>query len=219
MTNLLLHIPHASLEVPAAFYAGLTISNESFRRYNLEMCDIGIDELFRDLPGERIVAPFSRLYCDVERFKDDAMEPMSQRGEGLLYTHLYDGTAFHSHDDAYRGEVLAYYDAYHDGLNRAAETILARAGSLLILDCHSFSDKVAAHFFQPPFPDVCIGVEPAYYDERIVAAITREISKRGYTYEINYPYRGSMVPNAVLSGGLQGDITSIMLEINKRIYL
>lgn len=160
MSNVLLHIPHASLEVPEEFYPGLTISRARFRRYNLEMCDIGIDELIRDLPGERVIAPFSRLYCDVERFRDDAKEPMSSRGEGVVYTHAYDGTAFHHHDDAYRNRVIAYYDGYHERLNDTAEQILSREGSLLIPGCHSFSDKMASHFFSPPFPDVCIGTDP-----------------------------------------------------------
>lgn len=219
MEDVLLHIPHASLEVPDRFFEGLTIPKEAFRRYNLEMSDVGIDELFRDVPGERIVAQYSRLYCDVERFRDNAREPMFAYGEGVIYTHTYDGTLFHRHDEGYRGEVLAYYDRYHEKLNRTAEAILEREGQLLLIDCHSFSDKMAAHFFNPPFPDVCIGTEPGFYDEEIVEAIIGEIRKRGYTYRLNYPYSGSMVPNDILSGRLRGKVTSVMLEINKRIYL
>lgn len=219
MSNILLHIPHASLEVPEEFYQGLTISKELFRRYNLEMCDVGIDELFRDVPGERVVAPFSRLYCDVERFKDDSKEPMSQYGEGVIYTHTYDGTLFHTHDNIYRDKIISYYDQYHRQLNHTAEKLLANGDPLLILDCHSFSDKMASHFFKPPFPDVCIGIEPYYYDQQIISAVAEAVEKSGYTYRINYPYKGSIVPNAILSGRLRGKITSIMVEVNKRVYL
>ena len=41
----------------------------------------------------------------------------------------------------------------------------------------------------------------------------------GYTYKINYPYTGSLVPNIVYSGRVKGRVISIMLEINKRVYL
>ena len=37
--------------------------------------------------------------------------------------------------------------------------------TLLILDCHSFSDKMTSHFYEEPFPDICIGVEDEYYDQ------------------------------------------------------
>lgn len=217
--NTLLHIPHASLDVPDEFFDGLMISKELFRRYNLEMSDIGIDELFRDMEAVRVQAPFSRLYCDVERFRDDEQEVMFQYGEGVIYTHTYDGIRFHEHDEGYRKRVLEYYDRYHKELDETAEKLLAKDEELLILDCHSFSDKMASHFFEPPFPDVCIGIEENYYDEKTIDRLLSEIDKKGYSYEVNYPYQGSLIPNTILSGKTKGKVVSIMLEINKRVYL
>ena len=58
------------------------------------MTDLGIDELFKDYECIKVIPKYSRLYCDVERFKDDDKEIMSKYGEGVVYTHLYDGTVF-----------------------------------------------------------------------------------------------------------------------------
>ena len=145
---------------------------------------------------------------------------MSQYGEGLLYTKTYDGILFHKHDEIYRKKVLTYYDTYHQKLDEITKDLLSFDGELLILDCHSFSDKMASYFFKPPFPDVCIGIEKDFFDQRILNLIIKEIQKRGYTYQINYPYLGSLVPNCIYQKKTSyKKVVSIMLEINKRIYL
>lgn len=218
--KILLHFPHASLDVPSYFYDELLIPKPLFRKYNLEMSDLGIDHLLKDLPGTKIKAPYSRLFCDVERFRDDKKETMSRYGEGLLYTKTYDGLLFHKHDETYRKKVLRYYDAYHQKLDELTKDLLSFDKTLLILDCHSFSDKMASYFFQPPFPDICIGIEEKFYDKEILSLILEEIQKRGYTYQINYPYKGSLVPNCIYKKAIPyKKVVSIMLEINKRIYL
>ncbi len=217
--NTLLHIPHTSLNVPKIFYDGLTIPKELFHKYNLKMTDVGVDELFKDVKGKRIKAKYSRLFCDVERFRDDEKEVMAKYGEGVVYTKLFDGTNFHNHNDEYKNLVLQYYDEYHKKIDNEVEKLLMKDKDLLILDCHSFSDEMASYFFNPPFPDICIGVEEEYYNEKILNKITSEIEKRGYSYKINYPYSGSFVPNIIYGKKIKGNVTSIMIEVNKRIYL
>ncbi len=217
--QVLLHIPHASLKVPKHFYKGLLISKEEFNKYNLEMSDLGVDYLFKDLPYKKIKAKYSRLYVDIERFKDDSKEIMSKYGEGVIYTHLYDGKLFHEHDENYRQKGLKYYDRYHKKLDKQVTKMLKKDNELLILDCHSFSNKMASYFFNEPFPDICLGIESDYYDKEIVDKIIKEIEKRGYSYQINHPYKGSLVPNCIINNKVKGKVIAIMIEINKRIYL
>ena len=217
--NIIMHMPHVSLKVPKRFYKGLIISKDLFNKYNLEMTDLGIDILFKDFKYKKIKSKYSRLYCDVERFKDDNLEIMSKYGEGVIYTNLYDGLLFHRHDNKYKNKVLKYYDKYHKKLDIITKQLLKKDDKLLILDCHSFSDKMASHFFEEPFPDICIGVEDNYYDEDILNIIINRINELGYTYKINYPYKGSLVPNCIYNGIIKGNVVSIMLEINKKIYL
>ena len=217
--NVLLHMPHVSLDVPDEFYDWLVIPKWLFHKYNLEMTDLGIDELFKDYNYIKVIPKYSRLYCDVERYRDDNKEIMFKYGEGVIYTHLYDGTLFHIHDDNYKNKVLSYYDEYHKNLDNITKKLLKNDNTLLIIDCHSFSDKMASHFYDEPFPDVCIGIEEDYYDEAILNDLINKITQLGYTYKINYPYKGSLVPNCVINKEVKGKVVSIMLEINKRIYL
>lgn len=78
--KILLHMPHVSLKLPKSFYKGLLINKCLLNKYNLLMSDLGIDTLFKDVKAHKIKAKYSRLYCDVEKFKDDNLEIMSKYG-------------------------------------------------------------------------------------------------------------------------------------------
>lgn len=56
------------------------------------------------------------------------------------------------------------------------------------------------------------------YDQRILNTIIKEIKDKGYSYQINYPYTGSIIPNGLTKEEL-ANVSSIMIEVNKRIYL
>ena len=62
-------------------------------------------------------------------------------------------------------------------------------------------------------------MEEDYNDQEILNLVISKIKELGYTYAINYPYKGSIIPNIVYNKKVKGKIISIMLEINKRIYL
>lgn len=53
----------------------------------------------------------------------------------------------------------------------------------------------------------------------MVSRIISDVTDKGYSYAINYPYSGSLVPNAIQSGKIKGKVVSVMIEVNKRIYL
>lgn len=217
--QVLLHMPHTSLLVPRWFYKGLVISKEDFRKYNLKMTDLGVEELFKDVKGKRIVSKYSRLFCDVEKFKDNSKEYMYKYGQGVIYTHAYDGTLVHVHEEKYERRVLKYYDKYHKRLSKIAKKMLKKDKCLLILDCHSFSTEMASTHHKGPFKDVCIGIEENFFDEEVLKKVIDAIESEGLTYEINYPYKGSLVPNCFFNEKYDGKVISIMLEINKRVYL
>lgn len=218
--KILLHIPHTSLKAPKSFYKSLLISKTEFRKYNLKMSDINIDYLFSDIKGKRIKPKYTRLYCDVEKFKDDSKEFMSRYGQGVIYTHTYDNILFHHHDDKYKKRVYKYYDKYHKKLDKTARRLLSKNNKLLILDIHSYSDELAICHHDVPFPDICIGIENDYYDKELLDYIINIINKKGYTYQINYPYTGSIIPNSIFNNPkYKNRVISIMLEVNKRIYL
>lgn len=218
--KVLLHMPHVSLKVPKVFYKGLLISKEEFNLYNLKTSDVLVDELFKNFKGIRIKPKYSRMFCDVERFKDDSKEIMSKTGQGVIYTHTFDGKMFHQHDNNYRKKVLKYYDIYHKKLDNICKNILKRGYTLLILDLHSYSNNQAKCINDSlKYPDICIGVDYDFYSKEILDKIINLIKRKNLSYKINFPYSGSIVPNCIYTNKVKGKIISIMLEINKEVYL
>ena len=181
------------------------------------MCDTGVLGLVPPALAENVVAfPYSRLYCDVERFRDGS-EPMEAYGMGYIYTRDSRGREMFRPPDAHRAEVSAVYEAHHGLLNQRTASILSEHGRCLIIDLHSFSDETVNRLFGwSDFPDVCIGTEKDYYSEEIVEGICRFCKGLGLSVALNYPYRGSLVPNQYF-GKKDTGIVSVMVEINKRV--
>ena len=72
--NLLLHIPHASLRLPQGFWRDVTVDRKIIEHNLRFMADYKVDELVRDIDCHKVTAKYSRLYCDVERFQNDALK-------------------------------------------------------------------------------------------------------------------------------------------------
>lgn len=216
--NILLHIPHASMALPESFYPGLRLSPQDLALVMKKHVDRYTDLLFAREGIPAAIAHYSRYYCDVERFADDAMEPMSKRGQGVVYTHAYDGRWMHEHDHAYFQEVMKYYHDYHAKLDKLALEVASKEKTIVVLDCHSYADDVVAHFHPEPYPDVCLGVEKDYTDPQVFDLIHKIVLQHGYSMAINQPFQGALIPNALMK---RSDIRVIafMLELNHRIYL
>jgi N-formylglutamate deformylase len=74
--SLLLHIPHSSRLIPPDERAQLAPGDRTLALELLRMTDAFTDELFAPTAA-RVVFSVSRLVCDVERFPDDADEPIA----------------------------------------------------------------------------------------------------------------------------------------------
>ena len=221
--DLLIHIPHSSLYIPEDYRRTSLISRAELDEENLFMCDTGVAELVPEaLIENTLVFPYSRLYCDVERFRDGS-EPMDACGMGYIYTRDSLGREIFRPDAAHRAEVDRIYEAHHRELDERVAKILAEHGSCLIIDLHSYSDEAVFRLFgYTGCPDVCIGIEPEYMNapcirgEKLISGIKRICRGVGLSTAINYPYRGSIVPDRFF-GRKDTGIVSVMLEINKRV--
>jgi N-formylglutamate amidohydrolase len=216
--KILIHIPHSSLELPETFYEGLLIEPLKLEIYNMEHTDLYTDRLFAFDDIDTITAGYSRLYCDVERFKDDDKEPMSKIGQGVIYTHLYDGKPFHKHDQSYQDEVMTYYDLHHQKLDDYVNQCQKNNEELCIIDAHSFSDKLANHFFEGDYPDIDLGINDDFQHPEILEMTKQVFIEHGYTVAINLPYKWSIVTNEAIKSNYKG-VFSMMIEVNKRTYL
>lgn len=82
------HVPHDSMHVPSEVRHQFTLGDEDLSQELMKMTDHLTLSLFAlDVPTTQVVrAPVSRLVVNVERFENDAHEPMAARGMGAIYS-------------------------------------------------------------------------------------------------------------------------------------
>ena len=212
---MILHIPHSSTVLPDTFqvYDGVSLEKE-FQR----MTDWYTDELF-DCDGvKKLIFPYSRLYCDVERFRDDDDEPMAAKGMGVCYTRSSFGEKLREVDAAEQSFIKsAHYDKHHKLLTDYVTQELESDGRALIIDCHSFSNEVLPHEDSDVRPDICIGTDSFHTPLELLSDVYRYFTDQGYEVAVNKPFAGTIVPLQYYEK--EQRVSSIMIEINRRLYL
>lgn len=215
MQKVVLNIPHSSTVIPKWAIKDITIPASELSLLVDFMTDKDIDRVWNFVPNEnKQVATVSRLIVDTERYRNDEDEVMSLKGMGLYYTHTFDGKQFRVRTDDTYIKCLGIYDEYHSSLEAKVTQCLDEHGKCVVLDCHSFHDKMEYTGFQPSsFPDVCIGVNDVVGAE---AQLIIDIFKSsGLSVKVNEPFAGSLVPLKYLN---DIRVKSVMIELNRRIY-
>lgn len=219
----ILHIPHASLFIPAHVRPTLLLTDEELSHELLRLTDRYTDELF-DCSSDSVtpvIFPVSRLVVDPERFPDDIHEPMAAHGMGLIYTKTIDGALLRNPvSPASRQSLInEFYAPHHRALTLAVESALIDWGSCLIIDCHSFPLKPFP-YEQPSKrvrPDICLGTDPYHTPEWVSDHAQAAFSRADFSVSNNDPFQGTLVT----SSHYQHDkrVMSIMIEINRKLYM
>jgi N-formylglutamate amidohydrolase len=213
--SVIIHIPHSSTTIPKEFLSEVLLSPEELYKEVTLATDLYCDELFGVPNCRTIVAPYSRLACDVERFRDDNEEPCAAKGQGAFYTHTRQGKRLRSDNSSLRQKALeSIYDPHHLRLTKLVDETIEECGSCIIVDGHSFcNDAIVGE----NLPDFCIGTDAAHTPALLKANTESFFSDRGYSAAINYPYSGALVP--LKHYKKDNRVHSIMIEVNKRLYL
>jgi N-formylglutamate deformylase len=224
MIPIVLHIPHASRLIPAEERADFVLDDAALERELTAMTDAWTDELVEGWSDrytmQRVIAPVSRLVCDVERFRDDSAEPMAARGMGAVYTRTSDGRPLRTATPEERERILrTYYDPHHVALTRAVDEALAEAGACLIIDVHSFPSKPLPYEpdQSPDRPEICIGFDDfhgAFLADGGWDAACRHARFQGAA---NRPFSGSIVPVTHLHQNR--NVLSAMIEVRRDLYM
>jgi N-formylglutamate amidohydrolase len=127
-----------------------------------------------------VVFPVSRLVCDVERFPDDADEPMALRGMGAVYVKTTDGPPPARASDG--GRAGSAYRPHHRKLTESVEQLIADGRNCIIVDCHCFSSRPLPHEpdQDPARPDICIGTDAWHTPTRLGDALVAAASAAGF---------------------------------------
>ena len=211
--GILLHVPHSSTSFPPESRYSFTDLDEDEKL----LIDYYTDELF--VPGNQIweinsaIFPYCRLYCDVERLVKD---PLEYKGLGISYHQTVDSNylPFEERNFSRLNEAFKYYADFHaDVSKRIVE--MTSMNKILLIDCHSFSAFPNLLDPTPPDIDICIGYndgETRPYTKTIDNIVSYFMSL-GYKVGINEPFSNSKTfPVPV-------EYHSVMIEINKRIYM
>ncbi len=220
INNFIVHVPHSSLVLPDEFWERVIIDRERLEEENLFLCDKDIDKFVPYWVNNVIKFNYSRLFCDVERFRDDNIESMSKKGMGAVYKKDTRGEDFISYDEKYKNYVLAnFYNQHHERLENLTSKIISQYGKCYIIDLHSFGDDAVKLLLNKENnPDICIGVDEYFEDKDITNETVAFFEKCGYSVKINYPYSGTMVPTKYYLSK-DSRVKSLMIEVNKRVYL
>lgn len=214
---IIIHVPHASTFIPSEEWH--TFVTSELQREIICMTDHYCDDLFLT-EHEMVCFPVSRLVCDVERFRDDSREVMSNKGMGAVYSACSDGSLLRNIRDLDKERILTtYYDVHHRILNLAVRKRIKEYGKCLIIDGHSFFKVPLPHENDKALdrPDFCIGTDDFHTPGWIRERLTDYFMHRGYSVKVDSPFAGTMVPETYYRKDER--VMSVMIEINRGLYI
>lgn len=141
----LIHIPHSSTYIPNKYKKTALITQEELNSENLFMCDHKVEELLYD-KSKALIFSYSRLYCDVERFKDEN-ELMNKYGMGYIYTKTSDGKEMFNPSLEHKKIVDNIYEKHHRKLDDKVTEILEKYNKCIIINLHSYSSDLVLKLF------------------------------------------------------------------------
>ena len=219
-SHVILHIPHSSMYIPDDLYDSFCLGYDELEKEKLKMVDKYTDELFDSDLHKRIVFPVCRLVVDPERFADDSMESMAEKGLGAVYTKTEEGNPLRADltEDDKQELIRCFYTPHHDKLLELTDKALAVYGKCLIIDCHSFpSSPLSFEDNQRERPDICIGTDDFHTPKELSDLAVHLFENAGFSAALNIPYAGSIIP--IKYYHKNKNVNSIMIEINRRLYM
>jgi N-formylglutamate amidohydrolase len=216
--SLIFHIPHSKTEIPNEFKSDFVDEDLTNREIDL-LTDFATDEIFSIKDTSKIVFPYSRVFCDVERLSDD-QEVMFKVGRGFYYTQADCGKELRILNEFNKQKVYDnYYLKHHNELTNLVDKKLEENSFAVIIDCHSYSDKP----FQTDLvcdnnrPDFCLGTDSFHTPKWLVDMIYIQLINLGYSVEINSPYEGTIIP--LKHYKKDENVYSVMIEINRKLHM
>ena len=186
------------------------------------MTDHYTDELFKSCASANdFVLNFraSRLLIDVERFQNDAEEPMSSRGMGMIYTRTHDQRRLRENTKSKRRLFSEYYLPHHARLEQLTNLVLANSPKVLIIDCHSYPSRALPYEINQTGsrPEICIGRDNFHTPQGLAQELYSCFKTKGYTVDYDTPFSGSIVPLSFFHKDVR--VKSIMIEIRRDVYM
>ena len=217
----ILHVPHASTVIPPDLRPQFLLSDAALSAEIARMTDHATDRLFgAGWPSAQIArAPLSRLVVDVERFEDDAGEPMACRGMGVIYARTSDDQPLRRLLDADEREALLdrVYRPHHRRLAAMVGAAIEQFELALIIDAHSYPCRPLPYEDSAlDRPEICIGTDSVHTPKAVVDALVAAFAAQGFRVGIDTPFAGALVPAAFHR--VDPRCRSVMIEVRRDLY-
>jgi len=205
------HIPHSSTYIPEKYLSEYNVSKEELETFSTILSDIKTNEMVDE--KDAIIFPYSRLFCDVERFNYDK-EEMNKIGMGILYKVNHNLDLIREEPSL---EIIDFYNEHHTKLNNITKLYLEKYGEVLFIDLHSYSKNTLPYELNKDSerPEICIGINDNFQNIKLLNDIINKIRDFGFTYSINSPFSGCLVPSDYID---DSRVYGIMIEIRKDTY-
>ena len=216
------HVPHDSKVIPAEVRHQFALDDAALMQEIIKMTDHHTLELFtRGVPEQQIIrSPVSRLVVDVERFVDDAMEPMATRGMGVVYQQTSSGEALRHPIEIKERLALIndWYHPHHHKLISLTQQLLDKYNQVLLIDAHSFPSIPLPYEPDQQLnrPQICIGTDNFHTTKKLERSFIRQFEAAGFSTALNAPFAGSLVPMPFYQ--LDSRVSSVMIEVNRALY-
>ena len=220
----ILHVPHASMQVDAAVRDGIRLTDAALARELALLTDAHTDTIAARAAALTAVKPFlfvnlrSRLVVDPERFPDDREELLAA-GMGAVYTRTAHGETLREPDPSHVEHLLTtYYRPYAAAMTSTVDDRLAATGRAVILDVHSYPSRALPYELHGDRsrPPICLGTDPYHTPPGLLAAARRAFAPYGEIAE-NAPFAGCYVP--LKHYRRDRAVSAIMVEIRRDTYM
>ena len=218
-----LNLPHSSSSIPSQVRDQFCVSDAELADEQRKLVDWFVDDLYSPIVTAGACAVrynVSRFVCDPERFEDDEKECMFARGMGAIYSHGTERQRIRRDITPQERESILnnFYRPYHAALTEQVRHVVEVFGRCILIDCHSYQEHALPYelYGDLPRPDVVLGDDSIHTPAWISEEIARLTKEAGYSYGLNGPFAGTIVPLE-----FYGDqrVSSFMLEINRRTYM
>jgi N-formylglutamate amidohydrolase len=131
---------------------------------------------------------------DVERFEDDADEPMAERGMGVIYrsTSGLGGLRRIITDQERQVLLERYCHPHHLRLTQTVDSALSLHGKCLVVDCHSFPSHALPYEFDSTGkarPDICIGTDDFHTPPELAEELIKNFERQDSPLRSTAPLR------------------------------
>lgn len=193
--KIVLAIPHSVGTFNESLWSDSSVRSDADR-----WTDWHTDKVFKSTNPKvaSVIGKVSRFDCDLERLLDDPLEAV---GQGIAYSKAESGATRKVTTELLNKALGHWYD-YQTNLEHELDD------NSLIIDCHSFPSDLSD-------VDICIGFndDDTTPSKAVIELVKNHFEDLGYKVGVNNPYSNSIAPKSNVK------YKSLMIELNKRIYL